>query len=141
MRYGFCFVPAALVGLLAAGSPAAKPSLKKELAALKVPPPWLDKVQVKWDVDKPWQDARLEVRRLLGEKGDKTSQGVKLTWLYHLKGDIGVPLAELAKPESEIFSTVYQGLDRLGMPAFGDTLGKEKIWKVITYISSRKGQK
>jgi mono/diheme cytochrome c family protein len=58
-----------------------------------------------------------------------------------LKGDIGVALAELAKPEGEIFSTIYQGLDRLGMPAFGDTLGKEKIWKVITYISSRKGQK
>jgi cytochrome c oxidase cbb3-type subunit 2 len=58
-----------------------------------------------------------------------------------LKGDIGVALAELAKPEGEIFSTVYQGLERLGMPAFGDTLGKEKIWKVITYISSRKGQK
>ena len=58
-----------------------------------------------------------------------------------LKGDIGVALAELAKPEGEVFSSIYQGLDRLGMPAFGDTLGKEKIWKVITYISSRKGQK
>ena len=59
----------------------------------------------------------------------------------NLKGDIGVALAELAKPEGEIFSSIYQGLDRLGMPAFGDTLGKEKIWKVITYILSRKGQK
>ena len=58
-----------------------------------------------------------------------------------LKGDIGVALAELTKPEAELFSTVYQGMERLGMPAFGDALGKEKIWKVITYISSRKGQK
>jgi len=58
-----------------------------------------------------------------------------------LKGDIGVPLAELKKTEGEIFTTIYQGLDRLGMPAFGDTLGKEKVWKVISYISSRKGEK
>jgi cytochrome c oxidase cbb3-type subunit II len=58
-----------------------------------------------------------------------------------LKGDIGISLADSKKSEAEIFMTVYQGLDRLGMPAFGDTLGKEKVWTVITYISSRKGQK
>jgi len=69
--------------------PAQKPSLKRELAALKVPPPWLEKVQVHWDTAKPWQDARLEVRRLLAEKGDKAKEGVKLTWLYFKKGDIG----------------------------------------------------
>jgi cytochrome c oxidase cbb3-type subunit 2 len=59
----------------------------------------------------------------------------------NLKGDIGVALAELTKSEGEVFSSIYQGLDRLGMPAFGDTLGKEKIWKVITYLSSQKGRK
>jgi cytochrome c oxidase cbb3-type subunit 2 len=59
----------------------------------------------------------------------------------NLKGDIGVALAELTKSEGEIFSSIYQGLDRLGMPAFGDPLGKEKIWKVITYLSSQKGRK
>ena len=59
----------------------------------------------------------------------------------NLKGDIGVALAELTKSEGEGFSSIYQGLDRLGMPAFGDPLGKEKIWKVITYLSSQKGRK
>src|SRR5512138_566148 len=68
---------------------ARKPSLKRELAALEIPPPWLETVQVKWDTTKPWQDARLEIRRLLALDEASVREAVKLTWLYSQKGDIG----------------------------------------------------
>lgn len=68
-----------------------KQKLDAELAKLVVPPAWLGDVQSKWDVDnKPWKDGRVEIRRLLG-KGDDASrrEGIKLTWDYLQKGDIG----------------------------------------------------
>lgn len=66
---------------------AAKPSLQQALANLKIPPDWYDSVQVDYDLNKPWKDARLEVRRLLGEH--KQREAIKLTCLYREKGDIG----------------------------------------------------
>ena len=68
--------------------PAAK--LEEQLAAFTIPPAWLETVQPKWDTAKPWKEGRVEIRRLLG-KGDDASrrEGIKLTWDYLQKNDIG----------------------------------------------------
>ena len=64
--------------------------LEAQLATLQIPPVWLESVQPKWDTSKPWKEARLEIRRLLGE-GDEASrrEGIRLTWDYLQKDDIG----------------------------------------------------
>lgn len=69
---------------------AAKPSLAKALADLKVPPAWFATTAIRYDTAKPWKDARLEIRRLLG-LGDVESlkQAMKLTHIYREKNDIG----------------------------------------------------
>jgi len=79
----------ALMGGLLSAAKAKKPSLKEELAKLQVPPAWFAATKVDWDTDEPWKDARLEVRRLLALDDESIRQGVKLTWLYAQKGDIG----------------------------------------------------
>jgi uncharacterized protein with FMN-binding domain len=68
---------------------ASPPSLQQSLSELKVPPDWIDATPIAWDTNKPWKDARLEIRRLLGLEEGCVRQGVKLTWLYAQKGDIG----------------------------------------------------
>jgi uncharacterized protein with FMN-binding domain len=68
---------------------AAKPSLQEALAKLKVPPDWFDSVKVNYDTTKPWKDARLEVRRLLGLGGDSAREAIKITYMYKQKNDIG----------------------------------------------------
>ena len=70
-----------------AGAPA--PSLQQALADLKVPPDWFANTSVNWDTNKPWKDARLEIRRLLALDEASVPEAVKLTWLYSQKGDIG----------------------------------------------------
>jgi uncharacterized protein with FMN-binding domain len=65
----------------------ARPSLDEALAQLKVPPAWFDEVQVRYDTNLPWKDARLEVRRLLSLNQNR--EAIKLTVLYVRKGDIG----------------------------------------------------
>lgn len=57
-----------------------------------------------------------------------------------LQGGIGPKLAGLGKSEADIFTTVFKGKTSTGMPAFGDNLGKEKVWKLISYIMSNKGK-
>ena len=82
-------VPPAETELPADASPSAK--LEAQLAKLVVPPTWLAGIRSKWDVrTKPWKDGRIEIRRLLG-KGDDASrrEGIKLTWDYLQKKDIG----------------------------------------------------
>lgn len=65
-------------------------SLEKQLAALRVPPAWLDEVRTQYDTSHPWKDARLEIRRLLSLNTDAArKEAVKLTWLYLQKEDIG----------------------------------------------------
>jgi uncharacterized protein with FMN-binding domain len=44
---------------------------------------------VDYDTSKPWKEAREEARRLLGGAADQARQGMKLTYLYLQKGDIG----------------------------------------------------
>jgi len=69
---------------------AVRPSLAKALAELKDPPDWFADTKVDWDTRRPWKEARLEVRRLLAGNDDaRARQAVKLTWMYHRKGDIG----------------------------------------------------
>jgi uncharacterized protein with FMN-binding domain len=68
---------------------ASPPALKAALAALQIPPSWLAAVPVNWDTNKPWKDARLEIRRLLALDEASVRQGVRLTWLYAQKQDIG----------------------------------------------------
>jgi len=53
------------------------------------------------------------------------------------KGGVGPSLADIDKPEAETFKTVYSGVSAGGMPAFGDSLGKERVWKVVAYLKSR----
>jgi uncharacterized protein with FMN-binding domain len=73
-----------------AAEAAAAAQLEQEVAELTIPPAWLADITSQWDTSKPWKDARLEIRRLLG-KGDDASrrEGVKLMWDYKTKGDMG----------------------------------------------------
>ena len=57
-----------------------------------------------------------------------------------LKGDIGPELAGLSTPDADLFKTTYSGSLDNGMPAFGDTLGKERVWKVVSYLKSVPGK-
>ncbi len=65
------------------------PSLKESLAHLQIPPDWFTNTSIHWDTNKPWKDARLEIRRLLALDDASVREAVKLTWLYSQKGDIG----------------------------------------------------
>lgn len=69
-------------------APTAAESLETQLAQLEVPPPWLESVNTSWDTSKPWKEARIEIRRLLG-KTETQREGIKLTWVYLQKDDIG----------------------------------------------------
>lgn len=72
-----------------AAEKSAKPSLKDELAQLKTPPEWFGTTQTQWDVNRPWKEGRIEIRRLLALSDNEVRQAVKLTWLYAQKNDIG----------------------------------------------------
>jgi len=64
--------------------------LEEQLAAFTIPPAWLDDVQPKWKTSKPWKEARQEIRNLLGKADDASRrEGIKLTWDYLQKNDIG----------------------------------------------------
>ncbi|MBI2353689.1 MAG: cbb3-type cytochrome c oxidase subunit II [Deltaproteobacteria bacterium] len=54
-----------------------------------------------------------------------------------LKGGVGPSLADLKQSEADMFKIVFSGSPAGGMPAFGDILGKERVWKVVTYLKSR----
>lgn len=70
-------------------TPATTAPLTRALAGIQVPPEWIPKTSVSWDTNKPWAEARIEIRRLLALDDASVRQGVKLTWLYAQKGDIG----------------------------------------------------
>ncbi|HPM79997.1 MAG TPA: FMN-binding protein [Candidatus Anammoximicrobium sp.] len=70
--------------------PAASASLDELLAKLVIPPPWLEEVTTQYDTSKPWKEARLEIRRLLGfGRAETHREAIKLTWIYLQKNDIG----------------------------------------------------
>lgn len=86
--------------------------LEKELASFKVPPDWIHDVRPRWDVNKPWSEGRKEIRRLLGLGDEKSRrEGIRLTWDYLQKNDIG-------------------DLHEYGMYMF---LGGEPVWAVIGF--------
>ncbi|MCM2357473.1 MAG: cbb3-type cytochrome c oxidase subunit II [Geobacteraceae bacterium] len=55
-----------------------------------------------------------------------------------LEGGIGPSLADIDQPDAELFKSVYAGIPAGGMPAFGETLGKDRVWKVVTFIKYQK---
>ena len=63
--------------------------LSQALAEVKVPPDWIAATPVTWDTARPWAEARIEIRRLLELDDAAVREGVKLTWLYAQKKDIG----------------------------------------------------
>lgn len=64
-------------------------SYEEALAGTKIPPDWLADVETHYDTNLPWKDARLEIRRLLGLRGEAAKEAIKLTCIYREKGDIG----------------------------------------------------
>jgi cytochrome c oxidase cbb3-type subunit II len=54
-----------------------------------------------------------------------------------LQGDVGPALQDLEKPDAQVFTTIYSGATDAGMPSFGDSLGKERVWKLVTFIKSQ----
>lgn len=64
--------------------------LEAQLAAFEIPPDWIADVRPNWSTSKPWKEARQEIRRLLGKGDDKSRrEGIRLTWDYLQKNDIG----------------------------------------------------
>jgi cytochrome c oxidase cbb3-type subunit 2 len=55
-----------------------------------------------------------------------------------LKGGVGPELLGTTQSDGDLFKSIFSGIISGGMPAFGDTLGKDKIWKVVTFIKSVK---
>jgi uncharacterized protein with FMN-binding domain len=71
------------------GEGAGRLSLDERLAQVQIPPPWLEQVQTSYDTSQPWQEARLEIRRLLSlGQPESHREALKLTWLYLQKNDI-----------------------------------------------------
>jgi cytochrome c oxidase cbb3-type subunit II len=54
-----------------------------------------------------------------------------------LQGEVGPKLSDIDKPDSKVFTVIYSGSQAAGMPAFGDTLGKERTWKLVTFLKLR----
>jgi cytochrome c oxidase cbb3-type subunit 2 len=51
-----------------------------------------------------------------------------------LEGGIGPELKGTSLSEADLFTVIFSGNTAGGMPAFGDSLGKEKVWKLVTFI-------
>jgi cytochrome c oxidase cbb3-type subunit 2 len=54
----------------------------------------------------------------------------------NLQGKIGPSLIDLDLPDVRLFTIIFNGNPPNGMPAFGEDLGKDRIWKLVTYIKS-----
>jgi len=63
---------------------------QEAIVKLQVPPSWFAEVPIAYDTNKPWKEARLEIRRqiALGTQ-ESWRQAIKLTYLYVQKGDCG----------------------------------------------------
>lgn len=56
------------------------PDLEADLAALQVPPAWLAGVRMDYDLNRPWKEARLHVRKLLDQADNH--QAIAITYDY-----------------------------------------------------------
>ena len=96
--------------------------------------PWRKAAQttVAGDVKNPFKDDKgvLVEGKMLYDKECAQCHG------KNLKGDMGPSLTDLKLSESDTFKIVFSGSPDAGMPAFGDTLGKDRVWKVVTYLKS-----
>jgi len=54
-----------------------------------------------------------------------------------LQGEVGPKLSDMDKPDAQVFTTIFSGSPAAGMPAFGDTLGKERTWKLVTFLKNQ----
>jgi cytochrome c oxidase cbb3-type subunit II len=55
----------------------------------------------------------------------------------NLQGEVGPKLSDIDKPDAKVFTTIYSGSEAAGMPAFGSSLGKERTWKLVTFLKLR----
>lgn len=53
-----------------------------------------------------------------------------------LEGDIGMELTGLGVEDAALFRSIWDGLPDANMPPF-HTLGKERIWHLVTYVQSK----
>jgi cytochrome c oxidase cbb3-type subunit 2 len=102
--------------------------------------------------DIPWRKAAAttvvgELKNPFQDKLDVLPEG-KALYKEHcaqchgpeLKGDVGPKLTDLDKPDAQVFTTIFGGSPQAGMPAFGDTLGKDRVWKLVTFLKSLHGK-
>lgn len=54
-----------------------------------------------------------------------------------LQGEVGPKLTDMDKSDAQVFTTIFSGSPAAGMPAFGDTLGKERAWKLVTFLKNQ----
>jgi cytochrome c oxidase cbb3-type subunit 2 len=54
------------------------------------------------------------------------------------QGGLGPVLKGSAKTDAELFAVISKGLEANGMPAFGNSLDEQKIWKLVTLIKQGK---
>jgi len=88
---GLFAVAAAVLALAAPGRAQQEQlsPLQQLLADFTAPPAWVDEVEVNYNTNKPWDEARRDIRPMITRGGESARRGMKLTWLYWQKGDIG----------------------------------------------------
>jgi cytochrome c oxidase cbb3-type subunit 2 len=50
------------------------------------------------------------------------------------QGGLGMALKGSTKSDAELFAIIAKGIESKGMPAFGNSLDEQKIWKLVTLI-------
>ncbi len=106
------------------------------LANFTIPPAWVADVEVTFDMNKPWSEARREIRPMLFRGAESARQAMKLTWLYKQKGDIG--------DGTEYANNMFHGGEALwALANYADVLNarleagntKGLSWMVLRYAS------
>lgn len=96
MRSLSCRLMLCLLAAAVCAGAAERPKLADAMAALRVPPPWLDSVRLDFDTSKPWKNAWDRIEKLL-EASDAASRrkAVKLAYVYQSRGQAkeGYPAA------------------------------------------------
>jgi cytochrome c oxidase cbb3-type subunit 2 len=54
-----------------------------------------------------------------------------------LQGGMGPGANDMNVQEAGLFQAVFSGIPNDGMPAFGTSLGQERVWKTVTFIQSK----